>query len=168
MEILLFVIFSLMALVGAFLVISSQNPIHSAISLICSLLGVAGLFALLTAPFMAIIQVLIYAGAIMVLMLFVIMMLNLSKEDLAWDRRDIIWPLGIVLSLLVFYEFIQVVPRYLSPSPQGPGPGFGSITEIGRLLFKEYLLPFELISVLLLIGILGAVVLSKRRGRPYS
>jgi NADH-quinone oxidoreductase subunit J len=166
MEWLLFIFFALGAIISGFLVITRRNPIHSAIALIFSLLSVAGLFALLTASFIAIIQVLIYAGAIMVLMLFVIMMLNLKEEDLLQERKDLIWLLGILLSVLVFYELVKTLPETYSKSPDLTITGFGSLTEIGKLLFTEYLLPFELISILLLIAIIGAVILSKRRLRP--
>jgi NADH-quinone oxidoreductase subunit J len=166
MELPLFVLLALGAIISGFLVITQRNPIHSAIALIFSLLSVAGLFALLTASFIAIIQVLIYAGAIMVLMLFVIMMLNLREEDLLQERKDLIWLLGIFLSVLVFYELVKTLPGTYSKSPDSTIVGFGSLTEIGKLLFAEYLLPFELISILLLIAVIGAVILSKRRLRP--
>ena len=168
MEFLLFVIFALGAIIPGFLVITQRNPIHSAIALIFSLLGVAGLFALLTASFIAIIQVLIYAGAIMVLMLFVIMMLNLKEEDLFQERKDLIWLLGILLSVLVFYELVKTLPEAYPNRPGLVMTGFGSLTEIGKLLFAEYLLPFELISILLLIAIIGTVILSKRHLKPYE
>ena len=168
MEFLLFVIFALGAIIPGFLVITRRNPIHSAIALIFSLLSVAGLFALLTASFIAIIQVLVYAGAIMVLMLFVIMMLNLKEEDLLQERKDLIWLLGIFLSVLVFYELVKTLPAAYLKTPGLSITGFGSLREIGKLLFAEYLLPFELISVLLLIAIVGAVILSKKRLRPYE
>jgi NADH-quinone oxidoreductase subunit J len=168
MELLLFIIFSLGTVISGLLVITRHNPIHSAIALIFSLLGVAGLFALLTASFIAIIQVLIYAGAIMVLMLFVIMMLNLKEEELLAERKDLIWLLGIFISVFVFYELMKIIPQAYPKSPGLLDPGFGTITEIGKLLFAEYLLPFELISILLLVAIIGAVILSKRRLRPYQ
>lgn len=163
MELFLFVIFSAGAIAGSLMVIIRRNPMQSAIFLILSMLCLAGLYALLQASFIAIIQILIYAGAVMVLMLFVIMMLNLREEELQWEKKDGFWALGIVAAIVVMFEFARFLTSF--PTLQArPLPGdFGTVGAVGKILFKEYLLPFELISVLLLIGIIGSVMYSRKK-----
>lgn len=163
MELFLFVIFSAGAIAGSFLVVMSRNPMQSAIFLIFSMLCLAGLYALLQASFIAIIQILIYAGAVMVLMLFVIMMLNLREEEMRWEKKDVSWVLGIIASLVVLFEFARFLISFPALQAQRLPDNFGTVGEVGKILFKEYLLPFELISVLLLIGIIGSVIYSRKK-----
>ena len=159
----LFWLFSIVTLGGGLLAVTRRNPLHCAIFLILSLMGVAGLYALLQASFIAVIQILIYAGAVMVLMLFVIMMLNLRDEDLLWERKGLVSLIGAALAILVLYEFRKMFRKAVFPTVMEVKEGFGGIGEMGRLLFGEYMLIFELISVLLLIAVIGAVLLAKGR-----
>lgn len=163
MEPYFFWLFSIMAIGSGLLAVTRRNPMQCGVFLILSLLGVAGLYALLEASFIAVIQILIYAGAVMVLMLFVIMMLNLRDEDLLWERRGLVSAIGAGLALFVLYEFRKMLGKAAHPAAVEAGEGFGAIGEIGRLLFSEYLLVFELISVLLLVAIIGAVILSRKQ-----
>lgn len=144
------------------LMIFQTNPVASAIYLVGAFFGLAALYVLLSAPFVAVLQVLVYAGAIMVLFTFVIMLLNIRKEELVYDR--VTWrKTAVVLTALFFAGFliwhflkIPVVP--FAPVEEG----FGEVHKVGRLMFSKYLIPFELTSVLLLVAIIGALVLGKK------
>lgn len=168
METLFTVIFSLLAVAGGVLTITRRNPLASAVSLVVSFLAVAGLYALLSAPFVAVMQVLVYAGAIMVLVLFVIMLLNLPEEEFAQEKISRIRLflgilIGVPLLLVFVYTWATVDFEHLRAGPEGKtAPSFGSIHSVGELMFTDYLYPFEIISVLLLVAIVGAVILAKR------
>jgi NADH-quinone oxidoreductase subunit J len=163
-----FYIFAATAVVMAVLVVSARNPIYSATALIGALLAVAGIFALGSAHLMALLQILVYAGAIMVLILFVIMMLNLSPEELG-ERRITVrrvagaYFLGAIATLMI----VRFAKHLWTPTSE-VDPSYGTIEAVGEVLFTEYLLPFEMVSLLLLAAIIGAVVLTRREkgGRP--
>ena len=162
MELIFFYIFAGLSVGSAILVISFRSALSSAIALIGSLFGVACLFALLGAHFLAAMQVLVYAGAIMVLFVFVIMLLDLGKEELSRIKMTFASVVGILvggyLGVLLFMRL-----GFLSdPFPPEMAAGFGTVREVGRLLFVDYLIPFEVVSVLLLIAIVGVVVLAKK------
>lgn len=160
MEAFLFWIFAIVGVGCGIMVVFHRNPMNSAIYLVVTMLCLAGLYALLAAPFVAVIQVLVYAGAVMVLMLFVIMMLNLREEGMRREGSLIAWGVAGVIGLVLLWRLIPPFPR---PSMAAPQASFGTIEEVGSKLFTVYLLPFELTSVLLLIAIIGAVILAKRR-----
>ena len=160
METFLFWIFAVVGVGCGIMVVFHRNPMSSAIYLVVTMLCLAGLYALLAGPFVAIIQVLVYAGAVMVLMLFVIMMLNLREETLQREGRLWTWLMAGLIGLVLVLVVVPPFPR----TPIGiPTPGFGTIEAVGNQLFTVYMLPFELTSVLLLIAIIGAVILAKRR-----
>ncbi len=161
-EAIIFWIFSLMALAGAGILIFHKNPIHSALALIMTLFSTAALFVLLHAGFIAVLQVLVYAGAIMVLFVFVIMLLNLQREE--WGLRHIAVKkaVAIVISVAIAVKFVTVVA--FANVPRVPLPeNFGSIEKVGMLMFTDFLLPFEAIAVVLLAAVVGAVVIAKTR-----
>ena len=162
-EALFFWIFGGLAAVLAVLVVGLRNPIHGAMALIGNLFCVAALFVLLDAHFLAAIQVLVYAGAIMVLFVFVVMLLNLSDRELGEPR----FTAGKVAGAgLIVFAALQILGHLanLGPSTMGEVPAtYGTIESIGRLLFTRYLLPFEVASVLLLAAILGAVAIAKKK-----
>lgn len=165
MEIVVFTGLALVALISALLVITQRSPVYSALCLILTLGSVAGLFVLLGAEFVAAVQVIVYAGAIVVLFLFVIMLLDLKREESPWarlSRRQL--GTGIALGGLLLAELVLVVGRrLLAPEAAvAPPPALGNTQAIGRLLFTDYLLPFEVTSVILLIAIVGAMVLAKQ------
>ena len=160
MEAFLFWIFSIVAVGCGVMVVWHRYPMGSAIYLVITMLCLAGLYGLLQGAFVAILQVLIYAGAVMVLMLFVIMMLSSRPEA---SEREGGLPAWIALGVIGLIVVIKMATLLQLGAPQTLSEGFGTIQGVGALLFGPYVLPFELISVLLLIAIIGAVILAKRR-----
>ncbi|MBX3279360.1 MAG: NADH-quinone oxidoreductase subunit J [Acidobacteria bacterium] len=166
---ILFILFAAIAVAGALNVILQRNPIYSAIGLIVTLCALAGLFLTLAAQFIAAIQIIVYAGAIMVLFVFVIMLLNIREEESKIDRqRYLKWlaaPLFVAL-LAEVYFVIRVVSYDPKPLPaQGavpPGQILGTVESIGNAMFTTYLLPFEATSVLILMAIVGSMLLARR------
>jgi NADH-quinone oxidoreductase subunit J len=159
----LFYTFAFLTLVFGFLVVAnpfSRNPVTSAMFLVLTIVSLAGLFVLLHAFFLAAVQILVYAGAVMVLFLFVIMLLDLKAEE----RRKIqlFGVVGAVISvgtiLAIFLRSLANSSLSISPEPRLEG---GTI-PLGKLLFTQYLLPFEIVSVLLLVAMVGVVLLSKK------
>jgi NADH-quinone oxidoreductase subunit J len=164
---LLFWIFALLMLVFGAAVVINRNPVASALSLVVSFLGLAALFMTLDAYFVGIIQVLVYAGAIMVLFLFIIMLLDLRAERL----RKINWVAsagGAVVALALLVQIFYVVGNLRTAQEKFP-PLIRSTTDdvhqIGLLLFQDYNLPFQIVGVLVLVATVGVVLLSKRELR---
>jgi NADH-quinone oxidoreductase subunit J len=162
-ESVFFWLFGGIAVILGVLVIALKNPVHSAVALVCNMFSLAALFAVLDAHFLAALQVLVYAGAIMVLILFVIMLLNLKPEELGRARQTATKVVGGVLvawvAVLVISLLFGVEAKEIGPAPSH----FGTIETIGRLIFSKFLLPFEVASVLLLAAILGAVGIAKKK-----
>lgn len=157
-----FYVFAASALVMALLVVSANNPIYSATALIGCLISVACIFALQSAHLLALLQVLVYAGAIMVLILFVLMLLNLSPSELGKRRVTALKVTGgYLVAALATLLTIRFTRHPWAPA-SAPDPGFGTIEEVGEILFTKYLLPFEMVSFLLLAAIIGAVVLTRK------
>jgi NADH-quinone oxidoreductase subunit J len=163
---LLFFGMAAVALIAGVLVVFQTNPLHSALWLIVNFFAVAGIYLLLNAEFIAAIQIIVYAGAIMVLFLFVIMLLNLRQpEEPAKAPYSAQKLAGIILSLAAAFYLTYGLSRVqLAPGPAA-SPGYGNTESIAKLLFTDYLLPFEFTSILLLVAIVGAVVLSKSKLR---
>lgn len=154
----LFWFFSIAMLLSGLLVILSRNPVNSAMFLVLTMFFMAGLFVVLEAYFLAIIQVLVYAGAVMVLFLFVIMFLDLKAEQ---RRRFRILTFGG--GIIVASAFLVKVHGVVENLPVVAAKGVVGTTEaVGKLLFTRYLLPFEVTSLLLLVAMIGVVLLSKR------
>jgi NADH-quinone oxidoreductase subunit J len=166
-ETILFAMFALTAVAFALGMVFRRNAVHCALHLVGVLLSLSGMFVLLNAQFIAAIQILVYAGAIMVLFLFVVMLLNVKGET------PLLTPgaakgFGFFFALIAFVELLWIV---LSPGgEEGPAPaapplpeGFGSPAAIGRALYSTWLFPFEVTSILLLVAVIGAVVLAKRK-----
>jgi NADH-quinone oxidoreductase subunit J len=159
----LFYIFAFLTVVFGFLVVAnpfSRNPVTSAMFLVLTIVSLAGLFVLLHAFFLAAVQILVYAGAVMVLFLFVIMMLDLKEEE----RRKV-KTLGIVGGLssagAILAIFLSSLLKASLGATQSPAVEGGTV-PLAKLLFTQYLLPFEIVSVLLLVAIVGVVLLSKK------
>lgn len=161
-ESILFFILGALSVASAVGVIMVRNPIGSAMSLVIHFIALAGLYLSLNALFMAAIQVLVYAGAIMVLVVFVIMLLNLGHEEKLREKLFSKQGLGVALSLLVGAGLVFAISRvtFGAPSEQGLPPG-GSVEAIGTALFTDYIYPFEMVSLILLAAVVGAVVLAK-------
>jgi NADH-quinone oxidoreductase subunit J len=157
-----FYVFAASAVVMAFAVGPARNPVYSAMALIGCLLSVASIFALQSAHLMALLQVLVYAGAIMVLILFVLMLLNLSPQELGERRVTVRRVTGAYLVGTVATILMIRVTKHLWAPASTLDPSFGTIEEVGKVLYTKYLLPFEMVSLLLLAAIIGAVVLTRK------
>jgi NADH-quinone oxidoreductase subunit J len=141
----------------------ARNPLYGALSLVLSFFFVAGLYVLLLAHTMAVLQILVYAGAIMVLFIFVIMLLNLSPSELGDEKRTFAKWLGGAATVAIGVQLTTVVERASnSVTAQPLSNDFGTVDAIGDALFRDYLVPFELTGVLLLVAVVGAVILAKR------
>lgn len=163
MELILFYIFGGVAVATALLTVTRRNPIASALWLVVCFFAFAALFILLSAHFIGAIQILLYAGAIMVLFIFVIMLLNLGTGEL--KNRMLRFPvlLGGVACAYFLFLFVFGLIRGAGNSFGEVGPDFGMTAPVGHLLFTRYFVPFELTSVLLLVAIVGSVVMGKRK-----
>ena len=170
-EAAVFWIFAFVLVVAAVCVITARNPVHSALFLVLAFFTSAGLWMLLHAEFLAIALVLVYVGAVMVLFLFVVMMLDVNLEGL----REGFWthlPLALAVGGVIVAEMIAIIAKgYLDkPAPAAPGPGYSNTRELGRLLYTDYAYPLELAAVLLLVAIVVAIALTlrKRKDTKYQ
>ncbi len=163
---IIFGYFAIVTIVLSLVIITRKNPVHSVLWMLVLFFHIAAIYLFLNAEFIAAVQVILYAGAVLVLFLFVIMMLNL-KEELSSERFIGEWPIGVALGLSILL-FI-----FFSIAKLAPGP-LGKFTieliqkethtkAIGKVLYTEYILPFEVASLILLIAIVGAMVLAKKR-----
>ena len=161
---ILFYVFAFLTLLCGFLVVAnpfSRNPVTSAMFLVLTIISLAGLFVLLHAFFLAAVQVLVYAGAVMVLFLFVIMLLDLKAEE-RFKARKLGAAAGLAAAGAIMAIFLCGLQQS-APVGSGAAPVIeGSTASLGKLLFTQYLLPFEIVSVLLLVAMVGVVLLSKR------
>ena len=165
----LFYAFAAVAIVASLLVIGQRNPIYSVLLLIASFGALSGLYVLLDAPFVAVIQIVVYAGAIMVLFLFVVMLLNAPHEDTDFDERThpLLRPgpmrFGAALAVLLVVELVWALLKG-HESGAFAGGAVSSVGAIGKALFTDYAFPFEVTSILILVAMLGAVLLARREG----
>jgi NADH-quinone oxidoreductase subunit J len=168
-----FYLFGIVAVVSALLFVTRKSPVAAALWLVSTMFSLAAMYVMLDAPFIGVIQVLVYAGAIMVVFLFVIMLLNLGRPSELADRRGLGWRLaaGTVGLAILAQVFAFTRPSVAERLRIAEGHAAqqvaerGAIAPIAEPLFNEYLLAFEVTSVLLLVAIVGAVVLGKPRGR---
>ncbi|HSS48524.1 MAG TPA: NADH-quinone oxidoreductase subunit J [Thermoanaerobaculia bacterium] len=161
METLIFLIFAALAVASSLVVVIHRSPVYATMSLVVTLFSVAVLFVLLGAPFLGALQILIYAGAIVVLFLFVIMLLNLQKGEAASRLRGQLWialPGGLIFLGMVGLVFW----RAGAPDLQPLTPDLVSLKGLATALFTEYLLPFEIVGLLLLVAVIGATVAARR------
>lgn len=165
---LLFWAFALLAVFSGLMVVTRRNPVHGALYLVLCMLCLGGIFLLLEAPLLAMLQVIVYAGAVMVLILFVIMVLNLERERDELPDHALQKLFGVVLGVLGMMLLVNVVAPGALRGVRGEFTperlqSVGHVRALAEVLFGKYLLPFEVISVLLLAALIGAVVLAKRR-----
>lgn len=165
-EIILFTALAIIGIGSAIMMITRRNPVNSALFLILNFLALAGLYLILHAQFLAVIQIAVYAGAIMVLVIFVIMLLNLGELERLREGLSLKHYVAIVLGVLLLVALIPVLGasfqgKALSISPVATN--VGSVESMGESLLTTFLLPFELTSILLLAAIVGAVVLAKKK-----
>jgi NADH-quinone oxidoreductase subunit J len=150
----------------AIFTITRKNPVTAVMSLVATFFGLAAMYATLSAHFLAVIQVLVYAGAIMVLFIFVVMILNREEVTPLSFRPTRV--LGVLAGVYLFVKFVNVVTfEALSPAP-ALSENFGTVGAIGDLLFRDFLYPFEAISVLLLVAIIGGVVISRSHQKEVA
>lgn len=164
-EAVVFYILAAALVLFGLLVITRTNPIASAMSMVGAFAALAGIYATLNAGFLAVLQILVYAGGIMVLVIFVIMLLNLHPDDLKPMKAK-----GFVTALAFLLVFVVVLgPLFFCVFPTKDWSlaalpaGFGSITSVGEKMFSDYVFPFEMLSLVLLTAVVGALVLSKRK-----
>jgi len=170
----LFYLFGAVAVIASLLVIAQRNPIYSVLLLIASFGALSGLYVLLDAPFVAVTQIIVYAGAIMVLFLFVVMLLNAPHEETEHDEK--VHPLrrpgpmrfGAALAVALVVELIWALTRGTSEAGAFGETAVSSVRALGRSLFTDYAFAFEVTSVLILVAMVGAVVLAKRDPRAHS
>jgi NADH-quinone oxidoreductase subunit J len=169
---LLFYAFAAVTVIGSLMVVTQKNPVYSVLSLIASFFGLAGLYVVLEAPFVAVAQIIIYAGAIMVLFLFVVMLLNAPREDAAeWDRshplyRPMAVRIGAVMAVLLALELGWALSRAtdLGAAVNAvENPMISSVAALGEVLFTRYMFAFEVTSILIIAAMVGAVVLARKR-----
>ncbi|MGA7986375.1 MAG: NADH-quinone oxidoreductase subunit J [Burkholderiales bacterium] len=164
-ETFLFYAFSAILLLAALRVITARNPVHSAMFLVLSFFTAAGIWLLLRAEFLAIALVLVYVGAVMVLFLFVVMMLDINIERL----REGFWrnlPLAAVVGGILVFEMVALLARHVfeaAPVAAEPGPGYSNTRQLGLLVYTHYAYAFEVSAVILLVAIIAAIALTLRR-----
>ncbi len=160
---LIFLYFAAVILVSAVLTITRRNPVHSVMFMLLLFFHIAGVFVLLNAEFLAAVQLIVYAGAILILYLFVVMLLNVDRESTA-ARANRFWPWIVCFGLLIAGEVMLLVTRGTFPAEEGKTLQLtGGVRELGISLYQNYLVPFEAASVILLVGLVGAVMLAKKR-----
>ncbi|MDD2640838.1 MAG: NADH-quinone oxidoreductase subunit J [Arcobacteraceae bacterium] len=161
---ILFAALAFFAITGAVAMLLYKSPIYAALGLLISVISVGGLFALLSASFMFMVQIIVYAGAIMTLLLFILMYLNIEDKDLPQEpKRNFLIGLGIAIMLPINALILDTVAKMPQADMSIVEEGFGGVKEIGLILYKDWLIPFELISILLLVALIGSVVLAKKR-----
>ncbi len=161
-----FYLFAIMAIVAALLFVTRRSPVAGALWLVNVMFALSGLYVMLDAPFVAAVQVIVYAGAIMVVFLFVVMLLNLGRPDQLPDMRETGVRIGAGLVGVALLANLLAMRREALPSVELAPAVDNVVTPVAQSLFTEYLLAFELTSILLLVAIVGAVVLAKRRATP--
>ncbi len=159
----IFVALGFFAIIGAIGTISFHQPLYSALSFICSIIAIAGLFSLLSASFLFMVQLMVYAGAVITLLLFIIMFLNISKEHLPNEKnRFKQMALGLVfllpLNMVVYRAFGDLQNKRLDILTND----FGTLKMLGQKLFADWILPFEMMSILLLVALVGSIILALR------
>lgn len=161
---IMFVALAFFAITGAIAMLLYKSPIYAALGLLISVISIGGLFALLSASFMFMVQIIVYAGAIMTLLLFILMYLNIEDKDLPQEpKRNFLIGLGIAVMLPINALIIDTIAKMPQADMSIVEEGFGGVKEIGLILYKDWLVPFELISILLLVALIGSVVLAKKR-----
>ena len=173
METLIFLIFAALAVGSALVVVTHRSPIYATLGLVLTLFSMAVLFILLGAPFVGALQILVYAGAIVVLFLFVIMLLNVQQEESAHARRGAQMVMAILGALVFFGMFWLAFWRTglrvgAAPAPPKLSEELVSLKGLAGALFTDYLLPFEIVGLLLLVAVIGATVAARRPGSETS
>jgi len=164
---ILFTYFAIAMTVLSLLVVTRKNPVHSVLLMLVLFVHMAGLYLLLNAEFLAAVQIIVYAGAIMVLFLFVVMLLNLRSEETVAKYQEQ-WPISAGIAVVLAVFLVMIVGKITVLPPLGKYSieaiqAEGSLMTVGMVLYTEFLLPFEIASIILLVAIIGAVVLAKKK-----
>ena len=161
---LIFITLAFLAISGAIAMIVYANPMYSALGVLITMLSVAGMFALLNATFLFLVQIIVYAGAIMTLILFILMFLNIKEEDLPKEPNKYkLIVIGAIIMIPLNILILKAVSKLTSKELNISNTDFGEIKPIGLELYNNWIISFELISILLLIALIGSVVLAKKR-----
>ena len=161
-EAFFFYLFSGLTLLAALYVVLTKNPTYAVLSLVAAMFSLAILFVLLHAYFIAVVHVLVYAGTILVLFLFVVMLLGVGREEPGIQSQRLYRVFGGLVVTGFLLEIGLIIKAVSSSGQESPTVLVGTIEAVGKLLFTEYFLPFEITSILLLVGIIGAVVLARK------
>ncbi len=167
MDVVVFWVAAAVTVIAAVNLIFQRKPINSVLSLVVVLFALAVLYLQLSAELVAILQIILYAGAIMVLFLFVVMLLNLQRDEFGQDPKPSLRSAGVLLGGVIIIEISLMARAFLSGDrvlAQEVSKDFGSVAQVGQLLFTKFILPFELTSILLLIAVAGALILASHRG----
>ncbi|MEG8947102.1 NADH-quinone oxidoreductase subunit J family protein [Rosettibacter firmus] len=167
LEIILFIILSLISAISSIMMITRKNAVISALFLILNFFALAGLYLLLNAQFIAVVQIIVYAGAIMVLFLFVIMLLRTDNESTIFSGNKVLKYLSVAIGALVFFQIAFLI-FYGRPSKnlnlqEDVANKIGTIQSIGEKLYTDYIIPFEVAGFLLLAATIGAIILAKKK-----
>ncbi len=163
MELLVFLIFAFLAVAASLVVVAHKNPVYSTMALVATLFSVAVLFVLLGSPFIGVLQVLVYAGAIVVLFLFVLMLLNIGREESQIAGHKVQLVVSILAAIVFGGLVVLAFSRVRNAAPAGrPTAELVSLKGLASTLFTHYLLPFEIIGLLLLVAVIGATVVARR------
>jgi NADH-quinone oxidoreductase subunit J len=162
-ELVLFWVFAIPLIASAAGVIAARSPIHAAMCLVSAFFWLAGIYVLLTAHLLAFVQIIVYAGAIMVLFLFVVMLLSLSDAELGLEKITALKVVGIVAAAGLLGILVTAVLQGAPGGIRMVAADYGTVRAVGKVLFTQFLLPFEATSVLLLVAIVGAVVVAKEK-----
>jgi NADH-quinone oxidoreductase subunit J len=178
-EAVTFWVFAIPLVLTALGVVVSRNPVYAAMNLVAAFFFLAGIYVILVAHLIAFMQILVYAGAVMVLFLFVIMLLSIGDEHLGREPRRAMQFMGVLGALALYAVLVSAIWNATGAAPEqaggwwsalfhapawtAVGPDFGTVKGVGQVLFTRYLLPFEATSLLLLVAIVGAVVVAKER-----
>ncbi|AXH15877.1 NADH-quinone oxidoreductase subunit J [Malaciobacter mytili] len=161
---IVFIALSLFAIAGAVAMLVNKKPLNSALGLLITMLSIAGLFALLSASFLFMVQIIVYAGAIMTLILFILMFLNIKDEELPDEPKKYMFiGLGAALMIPLNVLILKAVSKLPNADLSIVEGDFGDIKPVGITLYNNWLVSFELISILLLVALVGSIVLAKRR-----
>jgi NADH-quinone oxidoreductase subunit J len=159
----LFYLFAALAVAGALgMLLNTKNTVAGALSLVGTMVSLGAIYVLLDAYLIGVLQILVYAGAIVVLFLFVVMLLNLRHDEFSPERLRFTKTIGVVIGALVGLELLLLLPAALGPAAEIPAD-FGGYRAVGTALFTDWVLAFEVTSLLLLAAMVGAVILAKRR-----
>lgn len=164
----IFIFLAILAIAAALATVMNKNAVNSALFLVLNMVSLAGIYLLLQAQFMAVIQILVYAGAIMVLFLFVIMLLNLGTEESLFDRFRVKYFVAFLLGVGVLSQIIYSIGSFTDTLPVVSQDMMqaGTVEAVGDVLFTQYLLPFELTAVLLTAAVVGALLIAQQKIKP--